>query len=480
MLLKYFYDEQLAHASYLVGCQESGEAIVVDPGRDVEPYLRIAKTEGLNIVAAAETHIHADYLSGSMELAMGVHATLYLSDEGDEASTYQFGNRINTVLLKDGDEISVGGIRLQAMHTPGHTPEHLTFLLTDGKTSQPMGAFTGDFIFAGDIGRPDLLEKAVGISGSSEAGARQMFRSLKRFQSLPDYLQIWPAHGAGSACGKSPGAVPSSTVGYEKRVNWAFQESNEEKFIEKLLEGQPEPPAYFATMKKWNREGPPLLKEQPKPKPCTLSKNEVASIRRQGGMVIDTRSADSFAAGHIFGTINIPFDRSFLQWAGWLINYENPLYLIADAQRVEEIRRQLQSIGIDQILGWMDPLYLHKMMREDSPLQSYRQMTPEAIADSLRRGEVSVIDVRSLSEWKEGHIPEARHIMLGYLQQHIHEIPQDKPILLHCRSGKRSAIAASLLQAAGISDVINLTGGFDRWVKEGYPHTLNQPTDPKR
>ncbi|WP_304459863.1 MBL fold metallo-hydrolase, partial [Alicyclobacillus sendaiensis] len=230
MYLRRFYDEGLAHASYLVGCQETGEACVIDPGRDIEPYLWQAKREGLRIVAALETHIHADFVSGAREMAARVGATLCVSDEGPPEWKSDYVKDYPHQRLKDGDELRFGHVRMVVLHTPGHTPEHVSYLLYDGKASPhvPMALFSGDFVFVGDVGRPDLLERVAGARGSSEALARQMFHSLRRFAALPDHVQVLPAHGAGSACGKALGAVPSSTVGYEKLVNWALQHHDED------------------------------------------------------------------------------------------------------------------------------------------------------------------------------------------------------------------------------------------------------------
>jgi hydroxyacylglutathione hydrolase len=259
MYLRRFYDEGLAHASYLVGCQASGEAIVIDPARDTAPYHEDARDQGLNITGVTETHIHADYLSGTRQLAQETGARMYLSGEGGEDWSYQFASPRDTI-VRDGDLIEIGKLTLKVLHTPGHTPEHLSFLLTDHPASeQPIGIFTGDFVFVGDVGRPDLLEKAAGVAGTMEAGARRLFQSLKRISQLPDHLQIWPAHGAGSACGKGLGSVPSSVLGYEKMVNWAFRITDQEEFVREVLAGQPEAPKYFAEMKRANKVGPDTL-----------------------------------------------------------------------------------------------------------------------------------------------------------------------------------------------------------------------------
>ncbi len=242
MLLKYFYDQALAHASYMVGCQRTGGAIIVDPGRDVERYLAAAKQESMKVVGVAETHIHADYVSGARELADRVDAKLFVSDCGPADWNYEYVTEYKHQLLKDGDTFAIGQIEFTTWHTPGHTPESISLLLTDrgGGADKPMGIFTGDFVFVGSSGRPDLLEEAVGAVGSAEKGARDLFRSIARFKTLPDYLQVWPAHGAGSACGKGLGAIPSSTVGYEKMFNPALQFSDEQAFVDYILSEQPE------------------------------------------------------------------------------------------------------------------------------------------------------------------------------------------------------------------------------------------------
>ena len=261
MLLKYFYDQKLAHASYLVGCQRTKEAVIVDPGRDVDQYIEMANYEGVKITAVAETHIHADYVSGARELADRIGAKLYVSDEGPAEWKYLFLDGYDHQLVREGDHFMIGNIKFDVLHTPGHTPESVSFMLTDqgGGANEPMGIFTGDFVFVGSIGRPDLLEEAAGLTGTAEPGARDLFKSAERFKTLPDYLQVWPAHGAGSACGKGLGAIPSSTVGYEKLFNPALQFADEDSFVKYILADQPEAPKYFAVMKRVNKEGPKVL-----------------------------------------------------------------------------------------------------------------------------------------------------------------------------------------------------------------------------
>lgn len=468
MLLRYFFDQKLAHASYMVGCQTTGEAIVIDPGRDIEPYLAAAQAEGLRLTAAIETHIHADFVSGARELAERSGATLHLSDEGDDNWKYQYISVYPHRLLKDGDTFKIGNIRFEVWHTPGHTPEHLSFVVTDtAGANQPMGIFSGDFVFVGDVGRPDLLEKAVGVAGAAESGARQMFHSLQRFKTLPDFMQVWPAHGAGSVCGKALGAIPSSTVGYEKLFNAALSYTDEAKFVTALLEGQPEPPRYFAVMKQVNKHGPAVLHRLPLPE--QLPANRLDSLLAEGATIVDTRPTEAFAAAHIPGTINLPFTNSFTTWAGWLLDYERPFYLIADASTVPHIVRDLAYIGLDNVGGYVETTAIVTWPRAEKSLQSYGLTTASHLAEKAASGELLVLDVRNRHEWDAGHIPGAYHLMLGYLPQRLGELPSDKPIVVQCQSGARSAIGVSLLQAKGFTQVMNLSGGIDSWLAAGLP-----------
>lgn len=464
MLLRYFYDEKLAHASYLVGCQAKGVAVVVDPMRNIEPYAELAKKENMKIIGALETHIHADFVSGSRELADRFGTTLYLSDEGGEGWTYENIGHLNHQLLKDGDEFIIGNLVFKTMHTPGHTPESISFLLTDrgGIADKPMGIFTGDFVFVGDVGRPDLLEKAAGIQGTSESGARAMFNSLKEFKELPDYLQVWPAHGAGSACGKALGAVPSTTVGYEKQFNWAMQFDKEDDFVATLLDGQPEPPYYFAVMKHVNKIGIELIKNLPALK-VLGTVEEVENAVAADHQVIDTRIAKDFADGHLKGTINIPLNNSFTNWAGWIVDYEKPLYLLTDPAQIDEILTALRSIGIDYVEGYAD---ITNILNEAANLERYENISPLEAQRMLTEGDVHLLDVRNQSEYDAGNIDGAQHIMLGTLKKRLDEVETDKKLIVHCLSGGRSAIAISILQAAGVKDVVNMDGGYGRWKRE--------------
>src|SRR5215212_699242 len=285
MLLRRLFDTKLAQASYIVACEHARLALVVDPNRNIASYLDALAEQNLQVIAVTETHIHADFVSGARELAQVTGAQLYLSGEGGQDWQYAFAERANAHILHDGTTFDIGEVRIAAVHTPGHTPEHMTFLVTDTLVgNEPMGALTGDFIFVGDVGRPDLLERAAGMSGTMEKSAHQLFQSLQTFKKNPDYLQIWPGHGAGSACGKSLGAMPQSTLGYEKLFNWALAETAEEAFVREVLAGQPEPPAYFAMMKRINRDGP---SPSPRTIPPIIDVSRVAALKEP---IVDIRS----------------------------------------------------------------------------------------------------------------------------------------------------------------------------------------------
>lgn len=458
MFFEHVYDESLAQASYLIGCQAKGEAIVIDAQRDVDVYLEIAKKNNLRITHITETHIHADFLSGSRELAAITGAKLFLSDEGGEDWQYQFEHHG----LRHGDTIKIGNLTLDILHTPGHTPESISFLLTDHPaTGSPVMIFTGDFVFVGDIGRPDLLEKAAGIVGTQEKGAREMYQSVQRFAELPDYIQVWPGHGAGSACGKALGAVPSTTVGYEKIRNWAFQFSNEENaFIEYLLDGQPEPPAYFAMMKQLNKVDRPLLIAVPKhPR---LTKEQFISAYNRGVQVIDTREKTLFGSGFVKGSINIQNNKSFSTWMGWLLNYQEQFILIADESEIEDLTRKLMRIGMDNMYG-----YITDISELGLELQTADIVDRGVFKTDLDRADVQLIDVRGVGEYNAGHIKGAEHIFVGTLQGNLDKVSRDKQVVIHCQAGDRSAIAYSILRKHGFENVKNYSGGMKDWKDAG-------------
>ena len=464
MLLKYFYDSELAQASYLVGCPATGEALVIDPARDITPYLQVAAQEKVEIRHVTETHIHADFVSGGRELAARTGAKLYLSQMGDANWQYQAVEDKSIVLLGAGDSWMVGNLRIEVMHTPGHTPEHISFVVTDTRIAdRPMGIFTGDFLFVGDVGRPDLLQGLEGSAqNSKEVGARLQFQSIQRAKALPDYLQIWPGHGAGSACGKALGAIPSTTLGYEKLFNPAFQFSDEDRFVEWLLADQPEIPRYFAQMKRINKIGPALLADLAAP--VRIPRATLSETINAGGQVIDLRAADDYRRAYLPGTLNIPATAdNFTTYLGWFVDYNRPLYLIlADVAELGAILRSLRAIGVDQVAGYAGPDVV--LERADTagnatmPVINAKELAAAKPANGL-----VIVDVRGRNEYREEHIAGARNIPLGFLPQHLNQLPHDHTIVVQCSSGYRSQIAASLLRANGFDNVVNLQDSKERW-----------------
>jgi hydroxyacylglutathione hydrolase len=473
VLLHRIWDPKLAQSGYLIGCTEAREALVIDATRDVEQYLALAASFNLRLAHVTETHIHADFVSGSRELAARAGARLYLSDEGGAGWRYDFAGPDGAVPLRDGDRFTVGRVGIQVLHTPGHTPEHLTFLVTDRESAtEPIAAVTGDFVFVGDVGRPDLLERAARVGGTMDAAARTLFRSIQRFKSQPDYLQIWPGHGAGSACGKGMSAIPHSTVGYERRFNWAFGVTDEAEFVRLVLEGQPDPPRYFGAMKRINKEGPRALGGLPRPKP--LAAEDIIGVLERGELVIDTRTGAEFATGHLPGSINIPFNNAFTTWAGWVVPYDRDVYLISakpDGRQSELALRDLAMIGLDRVVGSFGLDALGAWTGSGRTLRSYGRISVRELSERLEAGSAVAVDVRSRDEWEAGHIPGVPNIFAGEISERIPELPAGRPLVLHCQGGTRSAIAASLLDARGVGEILDAPGGFAEWEREGLPVT---------
>jgi len=320
---------------------------------------------------------------------------------------------------------------------------------------------TGDFIFVGDLGRPDLLETAAGQAGQMEPSARRLYETTKRLQSIPDHVQVWPAHGAGSACGKGLGAIPSPTVGYEKRFNPALQYDDQQSFVKYILADQPDAPKYFAVMKRVNKVGPVVLGESGSCPVLPLTELD-QSIGK--GTVIDLSASPDFAQAHVPGTVNIPLSM-LAAWAGWILDYEKPVYLIGESHQIIEAERILHKIGIDQVAGFFDAQQVRNSGRAT---ESYETATPEQLRQGIEEGRYQLIDVRSDAEWEAGHIAQAEHVFLGTLPEHLDQVADDRPVVTQCRSGPRSAIPASMLQANGRTP-INLTGGYMAWTAAKLP-----------
>ncbi len=465
MLVRQVVDQSLAQYAYLIGCPRTGEAIVFDPERDIDRYIELAARHQLRIVAAADTHIHADYLSGLREFAVrGVK--VYASNEGGPDWQYEWlrDSTYPHQLVQDGDRFRVGNIGFTVLHTPGHTPEHVCYAVTDhgAGATEPVGIVTGDFVFVGDLGRPDLLEQAAGLVGSMEPGARELYRSLDVVRTLPEFAQVWPAHGAGSACGKSLGDVPTSTIGYERRFNPAIAAATgEQAFVDYILSGQPEPPGYFARMKRDNRIGPPVIGAVP-----TLPELDAETIGALAGRndvaILDTRRREEFLASHIPSSLLCELDFQFSNIAGSYVREGTPIYLVVEAERADDALRMLLRIGLDDVRGFVTPDALNRWIQRTGTAAQIHSVDMSELEERRVHGDVRVLDVRGKVEFDAGHIPGALNVAHTRLFARLAEVPRDLPILVHCGSGARSAHAAALLAREGYT-VVNVADAFDNW-----------------
>jgi hydroxyacylglutathione hydrolase len=458
MLLRQIRDDKLAQYAYLVGCPRTGQALIIDPERDVDRYLAIAREEGLTLTAVTETHIHADFLSGARELARrGLQ--LFLSGGGGEDWSYRWpaADGARVTWLSDGDTFRVGKVEVRVLSTPGHTPEHVSFLITDrgADASEPMGLMTGDFVLVGDAGRPDLLESAAGVQGAMRAGAHALYGSAQRFLELPDYLQVWPGHGAGSACGKAIGAVPETTVGYERRFSPALKAAarGESAFLSYVLDGQPEPPPYFGRMKALNRDGPPLLDALPTPPRLTAEQLE-ALVGRTDVALVDTRiDRSAFMRRHLAGSLYAPLDKTFPTVMGSYVAPESPIYLLVSEEGLDDAVRSLVRVGLDRVLGWA-PLELAETVSADGRLTSRIEEIDIGKLEERSEAEGTLaVDVRRSAEFEEGHLDGAVNVAHTSLALRSDELPRDRPLLLYCRTGSRSAVASAFLARQGFEAV---------------------------
>jgi hydroxyacylglutathione hydrolase len=455
----------LAIYSYLIGDEKSRECVVIDPTRDVEDFLHLARTEGLRITHILETHVHADFVSGSVELKerSGGGAEIHCSGLGGPLWTPPYADHV----VRDGDEIRLGSLRLEAVHTPGHTPEHVAWALYDlaRSTDSPWLMFTGDFLFVGDVGRPDLLG-----AEAREVLARQLYHSVfDVLPGFPDYAEIFPGHGAGSPCGKALGARGSSTVGYERHFNAALQRREEAAWIARLLDGMPPAPPYFGRMKQLNAAGPRLLGAE-SPGGRRLNARQVSAQLPDEPLVLDIRSKEAFAGGHIAGSINIPLAPGLSTWAGWMLPADRPLLLVAENPAdVPAAVTQLIRIGLDDVRGYLDG-GINSWQLEGYPLNSLATLSVHDLARRIAGGtKLLVLDVRTDGEYQAGHIEDALHIHGGKLPERLAEIDPDSQVAVVCGSGYRSAVAASVLKREGFEEVFNVLGGMQAWKQAGFP-----------
>jgi glyoxylase-like metal-dependent hydrolase (beta-lactamase superfamily II)/rhodanese-related sulfurtransferase len=451
-----FYVGCLAHASYLIG--DGDEAVVVDPSRDIEPYLEEAAAHGLTIRWVLETHLHADFVSGHMELAARTGATIALGARAEAGFPHR--------ALGDGDTIAVGDARIRAVETPGHTPESLTFLVYEhASDAEPWAALTGDTLFVGDVGRVDILSSRLPV----DELAGMMYDSLhQRLLTLPDTTRVYPAHGAGSLCGRGISSERWSTIGQERMMNPALRPMTREAFIAEVTRDVPETPVYFLHSRDLNRDGPPVRGTDGLPP--ALDAAGVARAVAAGAMVIDTRPAADYAAAHPTGALYVGLDGQYASWVGTLVDPDRTIVLVTEPDRAAEAIMRLARVGYENVAGTLGP---------DPALWRAAGLDVTSLADetspiAVRAGR-RVLDVRRAREWDAGHVAGATHLPLSELGARASELDRDAEWVMLCASGYRSLIAASVLERAGFRRLVNAAGGMDAWRAAGLPLEAGSP-----
>jgi hydroxyacylglutathione hydrolase len=469
MVIETVFTEGVAHLSYLIGDRATGKAAVIDPRRDVEIYLELASQHKLSITHVLETHIHADFVSGTRELCDRTgSAKAVLSVEGGAKYDFEFDE------LRDGDQIDLGRVILTAKHTPGHTPEHMSYLAAEeNRPEQPFAVFSGDCLFADSVGRPDLL-------GDDAAGglAKKLYQSLYEFYlKLPDDVRVHAAHGAGSPCGANIGDRLTSTIGYERRNNEALQFNDEESFIEYVLFSAPPEPAYYPRMKEINAKGPEILGRLPTCPPLP-PKEFSAAVKKGKAQLVDNRQMRAFGGGHIVGALNIGPRAELSIWAGWVLDPDKPLLLVLTKEAdLTEVLQQLLRVGYTKFDGYL----LGGMEAWDNnamPVTKLDQMSVHELNDALPADEIQIVDVRSPDEWQKGHVPGATYIFLPELVKKFRRLDKKYPIAVYCDSGYRASLAASILQQHGFTQVHNIPGSWQAWNAADY--AIAVPDDQKK
>ncbi|MGA9863367.1 MAG: rhodanese-like domain-containing protein [Terriglobales bacterium] len=474
MYFEQFYLTCLAHASYMIGSE--GEAAVVDPQRDVDIYLKAADEQNLKIRHIFETHLHADFVSGHKELAARTGARIYIGAQARAGFQH--------VPLTDGFEVRMGAVRIRALETPGHTPESVCLVVTDenkspesksseGKSAQPCAVLTGDTLFIGDVGRPDLSR-----THTPQQLAGLLYDSLhQKLLALPDAVMVYPAHGAGSLCGRAMRAERSSTIGAERLTNYALQIASREEFIAQLTTNLPARPDYFLEDAEINRSGAAALTDLP-PLPALCAAEVQALLQQNTNVnVLDVRPSDEFAAGHVPGSINIALSGQFASWAGGILGIHSQPVLIGDTEaQIEEAHLRLARVGIEDLRGYLTG-GLAAWQKAGLPVLKTAQISPQELNQKLRDGSlraIEVLDVRREVEWQAGHIPQVQCRALDAFPRELPKIDRERPVAVHCKSGYRSMIGCSLLERAGYRNVINVAGGFDAWHAAGLPEVAEQ------
>jgi len=461
MHIQQLYTNCLAEAAYYI--ESNGEAAIIDPIRETEPYLALAKERGTKIKYIFETHFHADFVSGHIDLANKTGAEIIY---GPMAETdYKVRN------LKDGEELKVGHLTIRAIHTPGHTPESTCYLLLD-ESYQEYCVFTGDTLFVGDVGRPDLLDGKM----TKEQLAGMMYDSLNnKIKKLPDEVIVYPAHGPGSSCGKNLGPEKQSTIGTEKQMNYALADMKREDFIKVLTEGLTPPPAYFFSDAMINKQGYAAIDGVMKRNMKALSIPEFEKEVASGTVILDTRCPDDFEKGFIPGSINIGLNGMYAIWAGTILDINVPLAIVCDAGKEEESVMRLARVGYEKVNGFLDG-GVDAWKNAGKPMDTVTSIDPPEFADRVHNGE-KVLDVRKITEAEEGHVKGATVIPLAELKQNLDALDKNTPVIIHCRGGYRSMVAASLMKRQGFKDVTNVHGGWSHFKNIDLPIQTGAPSN---
>lgn len=458
MIFETVESEGLAHYSYVLGDEDAGECLVIDPRRDVDRYLEIARQNAVRITRILETHVHADFISGSLELADRTQAPVGVGASAEVTFDHQ--------PLEDGERLSLGSLTLEVIHTPGHTPEHVCYLVRGGTRSDaPWGIFTGDTLFAGEVGRPDLLGE-----GSEQALARELFDSLHdRLLPLDPGMTVYPAHGEGSPCGARIGERATTTIGYERAHNPALQISARDDFAHEILESLSPAPSYYPRMKAINARGPEVVGALPHP-PALTGKAFQERRAHEDALVVDTREIEAFGGAHIPDSLSIGLREAFPVWAGRALPPDRSLLLVlSDGSDLPTVRRHLLRIGLMNVVG-----YLRRGIRgwteAGLPFERVPQMSVHDLWHRIESEDaLQVLDVRSPEEWETGHVPSASHRYVPDLIDQPPSLSRDEPVAVYCGSGYRASLAASLLKREGFERVYNVPGSMDAWTSAGYP-----------
>jgi hydroxyacylglutathione hydrolase len=446
MLLQQFFVNGLAHCSHLLGGSKS--CAIIDPRRDIQIYLDTAKASGWKITHILETHLHADFISGHLDLAEKTGAKIYAPKSGNCQFTH--------VALSEGDTFEIEDMELKVLETPGHTPEHIVYVVKDhSRGEDPVAVFTGDTLFVGDVGRPDLFP------GMAKELASKLYHSLtEKLAKLPDFCEVYPAHGAGSLCGRAMSAKRTSTIGYEKKYNYAFQIKEKEKFIELLTTDMPEAPDHFSRCSDINRKGPILVKNLPSlapMDPLSFSRR----VKEKNALILDIRSYDAFGGQHVSGSYHIDLGGNFATFAGWVIPPDNDILLVSDGKdQTEEAVIQLRRVGLDRTAGFLDG-GMYEWSKAGLPIEHVSLLSSEEVHKRINRGSpVTLVDVRANREYMTGHIEGSINIPFPDLRKRYRELDPKIPVVVVCNTGHRSSLGASLLKQYGFKDVSNLAGGM--------------------